>query len=68
MKRRKNCVDNEGDFVEKNLNFVNYVSMIYVNFIIIIIVVSETKIGGVTFVPPLILMTVETVLNKSSRK
>ena len=42
---------------KNNLNFVNYVSVIYVNFIIMVIVVSETKIGGITFVPPLILMT-----------
>ena len=42
--------------------------MIYVNFIITVIVVSETKIRGVTFVPPLILMTVENVLNKNSRE
>jgi hypothetical protein len=53
---------------KNNLNFVNYVSMIYVNFIIIVIVISETKIGSITFVPPLILMIVQTVLNKNSRE
>jgi len=53
---------------KNNLNFVNYVSMIYVDFIIIVIVISETKIGGINFAPPLILMTVKTVLNKNSRE
>jgi hypothetical protein len=44
--------------------------MIYVNFIIIVIVIviSETRIGGTAFVPPLILMRVKTVLNKNSRE
>jgi len=53
---------------KNNLNFVNYVSMIHVNFIIIVFVILDTKIGGITFVLPHILMTVKTVLNKNSRK
>ena len=37
-----------------NLNFIKNVPMIYVNFIILVIIVSEKKIEGITFVLPLI--------------
>jgi hypothetical protein len=47
------CVDNEIDFVKKNtVNFVEDVSTICINFIIIVIVGPEKKIGGITFVIP----------------
>jgi hypothetical protein len=36
------------------LNFVKDVPMIYINFTIIVITVSEKKIGGITFVSPLV--------------
>ena len=38
---------------KSNLNFVKYVPMIFVNFIIIVIIVSEKTRGGFTFIPPL---------------
>jgi hypothetical protein len=44
--RWKKCADNDGDFVENNLNFVKDVPMIYATFIIIIIRVYEKK-GGI---------------------
>jgi hypothetical protein len=53
---------------KNNLNFVKDVLMMYVNVIIIVMIVSETKIGGITFILPLILMTVETVLDKNTRE
>jgi hypothetical protein len=37
-----------------NLNFVKDVPMIYVDFIITVIIVSEKKIGDITFVPTFI--------------
>jgi hypothetical protein len=37
-----------------NLNFIKDVPMIYVNFIILVIIVYEKKIGGITFVPSLV--------------
>jgi hypothetical protein len=37
---------------KNNLNFVKDVPTIYVSFIIIVIIVSEKEIGGITFVPP----------------
>jgi hypothetical protein len=42
---------------QNNLNFVKDIpqSNIRVEFIIIVIIVSEEKTGGVTFVPPLLL-------------
>jgi hypothetical protein len=36
---------------KNNLNFVKNAPMIYVSFIIIVIIVSEIKIGGITVVP-----------------
>jgi hypothetical protein len=36
------------------LNFVKDVPTIYVSFIITVIIVSEKKIGGITFVPPVV--------------
>jgi hypothetical protein len=39
---------------KNNPNFVKDVLMVYVSFIIIVIIVSEKKVGGITFVPPLI--------------
>jgi len=50
-----NCVKNEGEVAENYLNFLKDVPMIYGNFIILVITVSEKKIGGVTFVPPLVM-------------
>jgi hypothetical protein len=41
---------------KNNLNFVKDVPMIYVSLIIIVVIVSEKKIGGITFVPPLVLV------------
>jgi hypothetical protein len=40
---------------ESNINFVKDVPVIYANYIIIVVVVSEEKIGDLTFVPRLIL-------------
>ena len=37
-----------------NLNFIKDVPVIYVNFIILVIIVSEKKIEGITFLPPLV--------------
>jgi hypothetical protein len=37
----KKCDDNEADFVEKNLNFVKIVAMIYANLIISVITVYD---------------------------
>jgi hypothetical protein len=54
--RWKKCVDNEGDFVENKLNCVKNVSMIYLNFITIVIVVFESKIGSFTLVPTFMLI------------
>jgi hypothetical protein len=49
------CVNN-GDFVENNLNCVENVPMIYLNFITIVIAVFESKLGSFTLVPTFILM------------
>ena len=38
-----------------NLNFLKDVSTMYRNFIILVITFSEKKIGGVIFVPPLVM-------------
>jgi hypothetical protein len=43
----------KGTLWKNNLNFVKDVPTILVSFIIIVIVVSEEKIG-ITFVPPLV--------------
>lgn len=40
---------------KNNLNFLKDVPMIYRNFIILVITVSEKKTGGFTFVPPLVM-------------
>lgn len=37
-----------------NLNFIKDVPMIYVNFFILVVIVSEKKIEGITVVPPLV--------------
>jgi hypothetical protein len=39
----KNCVENEEDLVESNLDFIKEVLMIHVNFIIIVVIVSDRK-------------------------
>ena len=40
---------------KSNRNFVNDVPMIYVNVIVVVILICEgEKIGGFTFVPPLV--------------
>jgi len=44
------CVENEEEFGENNLTFVKDALMIYINFI-----VAVKKMGGITFVPPLVL-------------
>ena len=55
MQRRKNCVGNEKALWKSNRNFVNDVPMIYVNVIVVVILICEgEKIGGFTFVPPLV--------------
>jgi hypothetical protein len=42
---------------KNNINFVNDVAMIYVNFITIVIIVSdEKKIGDISFVPRIVLL------------
>jgi hypothetical protein len=41
---------------KNNLNLVKYVHMIYLNFITILIIVFESKIGGFTLVLTFILM------------
>jgi hypothetical protein len=44
--------------VEKiNPNFVKDILTVYVNFIMIVIVVSEKEIGGLNFVPPFVCHT-----------
>jgi hypothetical protein len=43
MQGCKNCVDNDGDFVEYDLNFVKVVIIICVNSIIIVVTVSEEE-------------------------
>jgi hypothetical protein len=40
--------------VENILNFVEAGSMIYVNSIVIVIIIAETKIGSITFILPLL--------------
>lgn len=40
---------------ENNMNFVKIIPMIYANFILIVFVVSEEKIGSLTFVSRLLL-------------
>jgi hypothetical protein len=40
--------------VENTLNFVKAGPVIYVNFIVTVIIVAETKIGGITFILPLV--------------
>jgi hypothetical protein len=53
----ENCVENEKDLVESNLDFIREVPMIHVNFIVIVVTVCERKkIGGITFVPPLVIL------------
>lgn len=43
---------------KNNLNLLKDVPMIYRNFIRLVITVSDKKIGGVTFVPPLVMWRV----------
>jgi hypothetical protein len=40
--------------VENTLNFVKAGLMIYVNFIVIAIIIAETKIESITFILPLV--------------
>jgi hypothetical protein len=54
--RWKKCVIMKETLWKNNLNFVKDVPMIYVNFITILIVVFESKIGGCTLVLTFILM------------
>jgi hypothetical protein len=44
----------KGNLWENNLNFVNYVTTMYVKFTTYVIPVFERKRGGVNFVPPLV--------------
>jgi hypothetical protein len=44
------CVDSEGDFVENNLSFVTDVALVCVNSILLVITISEKKVG-IAFVP-----------------
>jgi hypothetical protein len=41
--RWKNCGANEGEFVKNNLSFLKNVPMTYVNYVIIVVVVSEKQ-------------------------
>jgi hypothetical protein len=43
MQGCKNCVYNDGDLVEYDLNFVKVVLMVCVNSVIIVVTVSEEK-------------------------
>lgn len=54
-KGRKSVFIMKETFWENNLNFVEDIPMIYANFIIIIVIVSEEKIGCLTFVSVLLL-------------
>jgi len=40
--------------VENTLNFVKAGSVIYLTFIVIVIIIAETKIGSITFILPLV--------------
>jgi len=40
--------------VENTLNFVKAGSVIFVNFIVIVIIIVETKIESITFILPLV--------------
>jgi hypothetical protein len=50
----KKCVANKEGFVENTLNFVKAGPMIHVNFIVIAIIIVETKIESITFILPLV--------------
>jgi hypothetical protein len=39
---------------KSNISFIKDVPMIYVNLIVIVSIVSEKKIGGLTFLPPIV--------------
>jgi hypothetical protein len=41
---------------KNNLNFVKDKPMIYINLIVTVIIVCEKKIGGITFIPPLVVL------------
>jgi hypothetical protein len=41
-----NCVNNEGDFAENNLNFVKDVPIVHLNFILIVIMIPEHNLGS----------------------